>query len=86
MYNSCFGHHLERLCQCLTYYCFGEIILTVNIYESNVLSGNEAAKALDQYIRRLEKRKVAGRTEKQVYTLIKSAKVLRTAVVQSESC
>jgi hypothetical protein len=53
--------------------------------DSNVLCGYKAAKALDKYIRQLEKRKVEGLTEKQVNTLIKTAKVLRTAAVQSSS-
>ena len=57
----------------------------MNIYDGSVLCGNEAAKALDEYIQSLEKQKVEGRTEKQVCTLIKTAKVLRTAVVQSKS-
>jgi len=50
-----------------------------------MLCGNEAAKALDKYIQNLEKQKVKGRTEKQVCTLIKTAKVLRTAVAQSKN-
>jgi hypothetical protein len=50
-----------------------------------VLCGCEAAKALDEYVRILEKGKVEGLTEKQVYFLIKTAKVLRAAVVQSTS-
>jgi hypothetical protein len=49
-----------------------------------VLCGNKAVKALDTYIRRLEKRKVKGHTEKQTYALIKTAKALRTAIVQSK--
>jgi hypothetical protein len=50
-----------------------------------VLCGHQAAKALDEYIQRLEEGKVEGLTEKQVYSLLKTAKVLRTAVVQSGS-
>jgi hypothetical protein len=50
---------------------------------SDVLKGNKAGKALDKYIRRLEKRKVTGLTEKQVYSLIKTAKVLRSALSQN---
>ena len=57
--------------------------MTVNIYDSYVLKGNKADKALDKYIRRLEKRKVKGLTEKQVYFVIKTAKVLRTALSQN---
>jgi len=57
--------------------------LTINICTRNVLCGNQATKALDEYIQRLEKGKVEGLTEKQVYSLIKTAKVLRTAVAQS---
>lgn len=59
-------------------------ILTVNIFSNGVLCGNQAAKALDKYITRLEKQKVKGRTEKQVYALIKTAKVLRTEIVKPE--
>jgi hypothetical protein len=54
--------------------------------DRNVLCGNQAAKALDEYIQRLEEGNVEGLTEKQVYSLIKTAKVLRTAVVQSSIC
>jgi len=50
-----------------------------------VLCGHQAAKALEEYIQRLEKGKVEGLTEKQVHSLIKTAKVLHTAVVQSTS-
>lgn len=50
-----------------------------------MLCGNKAAKALDKYIRRLERRKVERLTEKQVYALIKTAKVLRTAIIQSKA-
>jgi hypothetical protein len=57
--------------------------LTVNICDQNALCGNQAARALDEYIQRLKKGKVEGLTEKQVHSLIKTAKVLRTAVVQS---
>jgi hypothetical protein len=51
-----------------------------------VLCGYQAAKALDKYIQTLEKGQVEGLTEKQVHSLIKTAKVLRTAVVESNSC
>jgi len=50
--------------------------------QSNVLHGCQAAKALDNYIKRLEKRKVAGLTKKQANTLIHTAKVLRSAIIQ----
>ena len=63
--------------------CSRRQVLTVNICDSNVLGGNKAAEALDKYIKRLEKRKVKGRTKKQVYTLIKTAKVLQTALTQN---
>jgi hypothetical protein len=56
--------------------------LTVSIYESKTLSGNEAIKAIDEYIKRLEKRKVEELTEKQVYSLIKIGKVLRKTLSQ----
>jgi hypothetical protein len=56
--------------------------LTVNICDDKALCGNKAAEALDKYIQSLEKQKVEGLTDKQVYTLIKTAKVLRTAIVQ----
>jgi hypothetical protein len=65
---------------------FSAIDMTVNICNRNVLCGYQAAKALDKYIQGLEKGKVEGLTKKQVYSLIKTAKVLRTAVVQFESC
>jgi hypothetical protein len=51
-----------------------------------VLCGCQATKALDEYIQRLEEGKVEGLTEKQLYSLIKTAKVLRTAIVQSNGC
>ena len=41
---------------------FGRRILTVNICDSNVSHGNENAKALDEYIQKLENQKVEGRT------------------------
>jgi hypothetical protein len=56
--------------------------LTISIYESKTLSGNEAVKAIDEYIKRLEKRKVEGLTEKQVYSMIKIGKVLRKTLSQ----
>jgi hypothetical protein len=58
--------------------------LTVNIYDSKVLSGLEAAEALDRYIRKLEKRKVKGLTEKQVHALVKTAKILRTEIIRTK--
>jgi hypothetical protein len=46
------------------------------------LRGYKAAKALDKYIRRLEKRRVKNLSERQVSALIKAAKVIRTAVIE----
>jgi hypothetical protein len=54
--------------------------LSVNIYDTNRLSEKEATKALDKYIKRLEKQKVEGLTEKQVNSLIKIAKALRATL------
>jgi hypothetical protein len=54
------------------------------MYNSKVLSGHEAAEALDKYIRKLEKRKIKGLTEKQIYALVKTAKVLRTEIIRSK--
>lgn len=54
------------------------------MYHSKVLCGHEAVDALDKYIRKLEKRKVKGLTEKQAYALIKTAKVLRTEIIRSK--
>jgi len=59
--------------------------LTVNICDNGALSVNEDAKALDEYIQSLEKQKVEHLTEKQVCSLIKAAKLLRTAIVQSKT-
>ncbi|MGA3059641.1 MAG: hypothetical protein ABSD92_04655 [Candidatus Bathyarchaeia archaeon] len=59
--------------------------MTVNISDSSLTPENEAAEALDNYIRKLEKRNVEGLTEKQIYSLIKTAKVLHTAIAQSKS-
>ena len=59
--------------------------MTVNIYDTKVLSGQKAAQALDKYIRKLEKRKVKGITEKQVYALVKTAKILRTEIIRSNN-
>ena len=56
--------------------------MTVSIYGTNALGGNEAVKALDKYINRLETGKVEGLTEEQIYSLTKIAKVLRTALCQ----
>ena len=53
------------------------------MYDSPNSCGPKAVEKLDKYIRKLEKRKVEGLTEKQVFALIKTAKVLRTAIVQS---
>jgi len=58
--------------------------LTVNIYNTDVLSGNKAAKTLDKYIKRLEKGKIEGLTEKQVSSLIKIARALRTPLSQKQ--
>ncbi len=60
--------------------------MAVNICNGNGLCGYKAAKALEKYINRLEKRKVKGLTETQVNSLLKTARVLRTAVVQSSGC
>jgi hypothetical protein len=49
-----------------------------------VLHGDKAVKALDKYIQKLEKQKAEDLTEKQAYALIKTAKVLRTAIAQSK--
>jgi len=54
------------------------------MYDSKVLSGHEAAEALNKYIRKLEKRKVEGLTEKQVYALVKTAKILRTEIIRTK--
>jgi len=59
--------------------------LTINICNRNALCGSQAARALDAYIQTLETGKIEGLTEKQVYSLIKTAKVIRTAVVQSNN-
>ena len=53
-----------------------------NMSDEDILCGYKAAEALDKYIQRLEKHKTKGLTEKQVSTLIKTAKLLRIAVVQ----
>jgi hypothetical protein len=58
--------------------------LTVNICDGNVLSGVKAAKALDSYIRKLERGRSHDLTEKQIGVLLKTARVLRGAVSQSE--
>jgi hypothetical protein len=58
----------------------------VNICDGRVLDGNNAAKALDEYIQKLEMRKIHGLNEKQVYALIKTAKALHTEIVQSQTC
>jgi hypothetical protein len=50
-----------------------------------VLCGHQAAKALDKYIKKLEKRRASNLTEKQAEALLKTAKVLRVAVVQTSS-
>jgi len=67
---------------------FGVLLLlaievTVNTCDENALSDYQAAKALGEYIQRLEKGKVEGLTEKQTRSLIKTAKVLRNAILQS---
>ena len=56
--------------------------MTVSIYGTNALDENEAVKALDTYINRLETGKVEGLTEEQIYSLTKIAKVLRKALCQ----
>jgi hypothetical protein len=58
--------------------------VTGNICDNNVLRGYKATKALDKYIRTLEKGKIDGLTEKQLNILIKTAQVLRTAVVATQ--
>jgi hypothetical protein len=57
----------------------------MNIYDSSAVCGTEAVKALDKYIRKLEKQKIKNLTEKQAYALIKTAKALRTTIAQSQS-
>jgi hypothetical protein len=57
--------------------------LIVNIYDTGLLNKNETTKELDKYIERLEKQKVKGLTEKQVFSLIKIAKLLRTSLSQN---
>lgn len=59
--------------------------MTVNIYDGKVSYGYKATKALDLYIRKLEKRKVASLSEKQINVLIKTAKVIRNEISQSEN-
>jgi len=59
--------------------------MMTNICDENILCGYKAAEALDKYIKRLEKHKIKGLTQKQVTTLIKTAKALRTAVIQTSS-
>jgi hypothetical protein len=54
-------------------------ILSVNIYDTNH-GEKEASKTLDKYIKKLEKQKVEGLTEKQVNSLIKIAKALRATL------
>jgi hypothetical protein len=51
--------------------------------DSNVSYGYKATKALDVYIRRLEKRKVADLTEKQINVLLKTARIIRNEISQS---
>lgn len=59
--------------------------MMINMCDEDILSGSKAAEALDRYIKRLEKHKIKGLTQKQVNTLIKTARALRTAVVQTGS-
>jgi hypothetical protein len=47
--------------------------------------GYKATKALDMYIRKLEKRKVADLTDRQINVLIKAARILRNELSQSEN-
>ena len=56
--------------------------MTVSVYGTNALGGNEAVRALDKYINRLETGKVEGLTEEQICSLTKIAKVLRKALCQ----
>ncbi len=46
------------------------------------MGGNEAVKALDKYINRLEKGKVEGLTLEQAFSVMKIAKVLRKTLGQ----
>ena len=62
---------------------FERCTLMLSAKDGKSLSGYQATKALDNYIHKLEKRKVKGLTEKQVSSLIKTAKVLKVAVIQS---
>jgi hypothetical protein len=84
LYNCCFKYHLERLSIGLSYINIQGDKLTVSIYDIDALDGKEAAKALDQYIKKLEKGKVEGLTEKQINSLIKVAKILRTTLRQKK--
>jgi hypothetical protein len=55
------------------------------MYDNKVLYGSQATQELDKYIRKLEKREVKGLTEKQVYALVKTAKILRNEITRSNS-
>lgn len=82
MYNCCFIYHLERLCKGLAYISIqGEKLLS-SVYDIDLLGGKKTVKALDKYIKSLEKGKIEGLTETQVSSLIKIAKVLRTTLSQ----
>jgi hypothetical protein len=59
--------------------------LTVNICDSGGSCGNDNAKSLDEFIQKLENQKVEGLTEKQANALIKTAKALRTAIIQTKN-
>lgn len=64
---------------------FKRVTLMLSAKDGKSLSGYQATKSLDNYIHKLEKRKVKGLTEKQVSSLIKTAKVLKVAVIQSDA-
>ena len=53
------------------------------MYGQTPISGNKATKALDKYIRKLEKQKTKTLTEKQAYALIKTAKAIRNTISQN---
>jgi hypothetical protein len=58
--------------------------VTVNVSGSNVLCGNKATEALDNYIKTLEKKRFRSSNKKQVIR-IKIAKALRGATLQTYS-
>ena len=59
--------------------------MTINMCDEDALYGRDAAQALEKYIEQLRKRKIDGLTDKQVSTLIKSAKVLHNAIIQTNA-